>query len=137
VPYLYSILNSINFDGENEEQNENFENEENYNAEEHENRGFKIGGTPKGKHTVFASPELKMGNGVHWTYDDYNKPVVEVTTTPTKTPPKNVTTQQKLRFAEASSEPALLNTQTPGKKLQNKEDQINFWLAKGPKTPIR
>ncbi len=110
------------------------------------NTPFKVGGagaTPKGKHIVFSSPELKVGNGVHWNYDSFDK----AATAPSNTPaaptqaPSTPAAAASVKFMDIEEREVLpsdllLNAMTPG-KLKNKQDQINFWLSKGPKTPIR
>ena len=79
---------------------------------------------PCGKHTIFSSPDLKIGKGVHWHYEDFDQKAIsqKPTMSALKVPPNSAC---KLQGAV-----------TPSKNM-NSEDRMQFWLAKGPKTPIR
>lgn len=85
---------------------------------------------PCGKHTIFSSPDLQMGKGVHWRYEDFDKTVTAPATTPGAKPSVG------LKSAPASTAKPLINAVTPSKNMSS-EDRVQFWLAKGPKTPIR
>ncbi len=83
---------------------------------------------------VFSSPELQIGSAVHWEYDAYDKSCGR---TPSKVVEAAVSAVSPVQHqcAPLASE-LLLHAMTPGKALRTKEDQMAFWLAKGPKTPM-
>lgn len=63
-----------------------------------------------------------MGKGVHWNYEDFDKTASKkVATAPPSSVKKSV---------------VVTGAVTPSKNMST-EDRMQFWLAKGPKTPIR
>jgi hypothetical protein len=72
----------------------------------------------KASKIIFASPDTKLGNEVHWTIEDYDKPA------PAN---NNVSTPHKSKFDwEAAQDNGNIKVASAMK--------MNFWLAKGGAT---
>lgn len=81
------------------------------------------------KHLHFASPELQMGKGVHWRYEDYNTASEEV-----------VKEEEPVEQDEQSvvSESSEVNSQPARMKLPagHSDRVMSFWLTKAFANPI-
>lgn len=79
-------------------------------------------------HLHFASPELQMGKGVHWRYEDYN----------TAEAPEETAAEEEQDEQSVVSESSEIHTQPTRMKLPSDHNDkvMSFWLTKAFANPI-
>jgi hypothetical protein len=106
--------------------------------------------TAAGKHTIFLSPELQMGNKVHWTYEAYD--AEKTPQPPVGTPKRQPLSDRKVNTLaggnKAPTTPSTSKTGTAKKEFpfsatktgtattpkMTFSDQKKFWFSKGSAT---